>query len=470
MNWEAHHRDTEAHSMHPGSSCASVAVHGLRAASALRPLRLRASAFLFAISSLLPSFSQDLLTAEQAVNIALEHNHGVRLARLSVQGAELMNTPGEAGMLPTLDAVGQYDGDRSATRQTFFSGEVREVDDANTQVLSGAVQLNWTVFDGLTMFATRDRLVALENLERSLLKQRMEGTVYEVLAAYYQAVQLAKAIEVQRAGLRSGRERVLIAETGERVGSSSGLQVVQARMDLSADSAALLDLQVRRDMAMHRINLLLGRDPGTTFAVETDIPDTEPLDLATLQRDARQANSGLDQARQQQQAAELAVKELRGALFPRVDVFGNYAYRRSQSDVGFLQSNRAVGPDYGLRVSVPLFRGGQAARATEAAKIASERSAIATEETLLMVEQQLLDAWTHYSTARTRVMLELSNLQGTRTQVDVALESYRLGVITAVELRDVQQSLIDAENRLLLAQYEAKLAELRLKWLAGRLV
>src|SRR5690606_27642070 len=134
----------------------------------------------------------------------------------------------------------QYDGDRSATRQTFFSGEVREVDDANTQVLSGAIQLNWTVFDGLTMFAIKDRLAALEEIERNLLKQQVEATVYEVMAAYYQAVQLRKAIAVQQEGLRTGRERLMIAETGERIGSASGLQVVQARLDLSTDSAALL--------------------------------------------------------------------------------------------------------------------------------------------------------------------------------------------------------------------------------------
>jgi outer membrane protein len=414
--------------------------------------------------------AQELLTAEQALNIALEHNHGVRLAKISLRTAELMNTAGEAGMLPTIDAIGQYDGDRSATRQTFFSGEVREVDDANSQVLSGAIQLNWTVFDGLTMFATKDRLAALEEIERNLLKQQVESTVYEVMAAYYQAVQLRKAITVQQEGMRTGRERLMIAETGERIGSTSGLQVVQARLDLSTDSAALLDLRMQEANTQHRLNILLGRDPGTPFTTETEIPAAEELDLATLQRDARGANSSLMQARQQQLAADISVKELRGALFPRVDVFGNYAYRRSQSDVGFLLSNRAIGPDYGVRVSVPIFRGGQASRATEAAKLGREQAAITTEETQLLVDQQLLDAWTLYRTARTRVALEQGNLQGTQTQVDVALESYRLGVITAVELRDVQQSLIDAENRLLLAQYEAKLAELQLKWLAGRLV
>jgi outer membrane protein len=425
----------------------------------------------FLLSLVVPMLSaQELLTPGQAVNTALERNHGVRLAKLSLRGAEVMNSAGEAGMLPMVDAVGQYGRDNSATRQTFFSGEVREVDDANTQVLSGAVQLNWTVFDGFAMFAVKDRLAALEMVERTALRQQLEATVYEVLAAYYQAVQLRNAIRVQEHGLEIGRERLLIVETGERIGSSSGLQVVQARLDLSADSAALLDLNVQLATAQSRLNVLMGRAASTPFTPEQAIPPAEPLDLESLQRDASGTNSSLQQARQQQLVAELAVKELRGVLFPRIDLFGNYAYRRSQSDVGFLQSSRAIGPDHGVRVSVPLFRGGQVTRAVELARLGREQAALTIEETQLMVDQQLQDAWIAYTTARRRVALEQGNLGGAQTQVDVALESYRLGVITALELRDVQQSLIDAENRLLLAQYEAKLAELQLKWLSGRLV
>jgi outer membrane protein len=414
--------------------------------------------------------AQELLTAEQAVNSALERNHGIRLAKIAVRGAELMNSAGEAGMLPTVELVGEYDWDNSATRQVFFSGEVRDVDNANTQVLSSAIQLNWTVFDGFTMFAMRDRLAALETIERTALRQQLESTVYEVLAGYYRTVQLRKAIEVQQEGLRTSQERITIVKTGEQIGSFSGLQVVQARLDLSADSSALLDLLEQEANAQSQLNVLLGRDPGIRFSTEERIPTTEELDLASLQQDARSANSTLQAARQQQVAADLSVKQLRGALFPRVDIYGNYAYRRSQSDVGFLQTNRAVGPDYGVRFSVPLYRGGQVGRAMEVAKLSSEQAAISSEETQLIVEQQLLDAWTSFTTSLKRIALEEGNLQGAQTQLNVALESFRLGVITAVELRDVQQSLIDAENRLLLAQYEAKLAELQLKWLAGRLV
>jgi len=410
------------------------------------------------------------LTPEQAVAIALEHNHGIRLAKLDARTAELLNNAGNAGMLPTLDANGFYSIDNSSTKQTFFSGEVREADNADSRVLDGALALNWTVFDGLAMFAAKDRLEALEQIGRTELRQQMEATVYEVLTGYYLTVQLASAVRVQEEGLRTSRERLKIVETGQRVGSSSGLQVVQARLDLSADSAALLDLMQQRTMALNRLNTLLGRAPDTPLEVAGSIAPAEDLDLDAVQRDARAGNTALQQARQQQLLADLSVKQLRGALFPRIDVYGNYGYTRSTSAVGFLQSNTQLGPDYGVRVSVPLFRGLQANRAVQVARITREQAAIGTELAQLQLEQQVLDGWTAYTTARQRVALEEANLAGIRKQVDVALESYRVGMITAVELRDVQQSLIDAENRLLMAQFEAKAAELQLKWLAGRLV
>lgn len=432
-------------------------------------LPLALSLFLTTLAPL-TAIKAQTLTADQAVAIALEHNHGIRLAKLNARTSELLNNAGNAGMLPTLDANGVYSIDNSSTKQTFFSGEVREADNADTRVLDGALALNWTVFDGLTMFAAKERLEALELIGRTELRQQMEGTVYDVLTSYYLAVQLNKAVAVQREGLITSNERLAITETGERIGSYSGLALVQARLDLSADSAALLDLIQQRAIAHSRLNILMGRPADGPLEVPMEIPAPENLDLATIQTNARNSNSALQAARQQQLLADASVKELRGALFPRIDLFGNYGYTRSTSAVGFLQSNTQIGPDYGVRVSVPLFRGLQANKAVEVAKISREQAAIGTEQAQLQLDHQVLDAWTAYGTAQQRVALEQANLEGIRTQVAVALESYRIGMLTAVELRDVQQGLIAAENRLLLAQYEAKAAELQLKWLAGRLV
>ena len=414
--------------------------------------------------------SAQVLTAEEAVRIAVEQNHGIRIARLDARSAELLNNPGNAGMLPTVDAVGQYSIDNSATKQTFFSGDVRETDNADQRVLDAAVQLNWTVFDGLAMFAAKDRLEALELIGQTRLRQQIEATTYDVLAAYYQLVQLRKAIAVQQEGVRISRERLRITETGARIGSASGLNLVQARLDLSTDSALVLDLQLQVALTTTRLNALMGRDPSTQLEVASEVPAAETLDLAQVQQAARQANSTVQQARQQQIAADLSMKELRGTLLPQVDLFSNYGYTRSTSAVGILQSNQALGPDYGARVSIPLFRGLQMRSAMEVAKLGQEQASIITQQAELDLEESVLNAWTAYTLSAQRVALEEANLNSSRTQVDIALESFRLGAITSVELRDVQQGLVAAEGRSLAARYEAKVAELHLKWLAGRLL
>ena len=414
--------------------------------------------------------SAQVLTAEEAVRIAVEQNHGIRIARLDARSGELLNNPGNAGMLPTVDAVGQYSIDNSATKQTFFSGDVRETDNADQRVLDAAVQLNWTVFDGLAMFAAKDRLEALELIGQTRLRQQMEATTYDVLAAYYQLVQLRKAIAVQQEGVRISRERLRITETGARIGSASGLNMVQARLDLSTDSALVLDLQLQVALTTTRLNALMGRDPSTPLEVASEVPAAETLDLAQVQQAARQANSTVQQARQQQIAADLSMKELRGTLLPQVDLFSNYGYTRSTSAVGILQSNQALGPDYGARVSIPLFRGLQMRSAMEVAKLGQEQASIITQQAELDLEESVLNAWTAYTLSAQRVALEEANLNSSRTQVDIALESFRLGAITSVELRDVQQGLVAAEGRSLAARYEAKVAELHLKWLAGRLL
>ena len=410
------------------------------------------------------------LTAEQAVAIALENNYAVRIAKLDAHTAEVLNTAGNAGMLPVVGINGAYGMDNSATKQTFFSGEVRQADNADSKTINGALALNWTVFDGFAMFAAKDRLAALEAMGKVELRQQLETTAYNVLTGYFLTVQVKKALAAQRDLMRTSQERLQIAQSAFRIGTASGVALVQAKLDLSTDSAAILDLEQRLATCRTQLNVLLGRQAGTPVEVADEIPAVAALDLPTLQQQARTGNSSLQQARQAQLLSDINVRQLRGALFPRLDLYGNYAYAHSTSSVGFLQSNTALGPNYGLRLSAPVFQGERNSKAVQAAKIASEQARMGTEQAQLDMDRQLLDAWNAYNNANQRVALGQRDLAGVRSQVDVALESYRLGMLTAVDLRDVQQGLLDAENRLLLAQYEAKSAELQLRMLAGNLL
>ena len=109
-------------------------------------------------------------------------------------------------------------------------------------------------------------------------------------------------------------------------------------------------------------------------------------------------------------------------------------------------------------------------KAVKQAQLAGEQAGQAVQQAQLDLERNILDTWTQFTFAGQRAGLEEANLAGSHTQLKVALQSYRIGVITAVQLRQVQQAVVDAENRLLTARYEAKVAELQLRWLAGKLL
>ncbi|HEX2617478.1 MAG TPA: TolC family protein, partial [Flavobacteriales bacterium] len=125
---------------------------------------MRTPTLLAAIALVGSVSAQTLLTAEEAVRIAVEKNYGIVLSRLNAESARVSNNAGAAGMLPTLDGTGLYSMDHASTKQQFFSGEQRNANDANAETISGELTLNWRLFDGLGMFAAKDRLEALERI------------------------------------------------------------------------------------------------------------------------------------------------------------------------------------------------------------------------------------------------------------------------------------------------------------------
>ena len=66
--------------------------------------------------------------------------------------------------------------------------------------------------------------------------------------------------------------------------------------------------------------------------------------------------------------------------------------------------------------------------------------------------------------------MEESNIDLARENVDIILQTYRLGSATYLQLREAQKSLEDAYNRLIAARYNTKVAEVTLLQLKGDLV
>ena len=413
---------------------------------------------------------QDLLTLDEAVARVLEDNYTVRTARNRLDIAENNVTLGNAGFLPTLSASAGYTETVSNTEQQFIGDRgAQEVTGAQSTRRSAGATFRWTAFDGLGRFATYDRLQAERARTAFETESTVDLAVADVTIAYYDLVRQQQQLEVLREAVEISQERLRIAEARFDLGSASELEVRQARVDLNTDRAEALRLESTLVEAKAAFNRLLARPVGAAFTVAPEVDVDPSLALEAIREEAVAQSPILQQAEQQVVLADLVRREIAAERFPQLDLSVGTNYAKAEAESGFLVSNRSLDLTYGLALSYDVFNGFNRRRRLQNARIERQNAVLNARDVEVQLEADLVRLFASYQNSLELIALERENLEATRLNVEVALERFRLGTITSVELREVQEQLIRAESRLLTAQFEARRAETELRRLSGRL-
>ncbi|MDX1905659.1 MAG: TolC family protein [Bacteroidia bacterium] len=411
----------------------------------------------------------DTLTLEAALNTGLEASYGIRIARNNQSIATEANTPGAAGMLPT---VGWTTGQNAAfnnTRLQFFSGEERVVNWARSLNFTTSVQLNWTLFDGFAMYVNRDRLTEFEALQPVLIRQQVAQTAYQITLAYYAIVNQEELLRVLRESLALSAERRQLATGKLRIGAGSELSLLQARVDFNTDSSAIVRQEALLRQSRARLNRLMLLPPDSQVNVVRYIPLNDQLTLATLENLTLTENPDLMLALADIRLAELDIRQARAGLYPSLNMSTGVGFSRSSNQAGVLQSNRGYGPSGALTLSYNLFDGGQVRRNISRSEYLLENRTFAYESLREDLRTDLYVQYQAYRSSLDLIGIEAANLEIARQTARIAAGKYRLGAANDLEVRQAQVNLVEAENRLLSARYAAKVAETDLLLLAGTL-
>lgn len=413
--------------------------------------------------------SQDSLSLQQAVDLSLKNNYGILIARQQAAIAANEVTLGNAGMLPVISLGADQSWSRQNFNQAFISGDQVVRSGANSSNSSAFARLNWTIFDGMRMFATLEKLQALQQQSKTALQAAILQTVATIHEGYFQVVQLQQQVAVLRQAVALSETREQVARDQYVLGSGSRLAWLQAQVDLNADKAALLNSEELLRNAKITLNREMGQSATYTWSASDTMQHVQDLTYESLREALLAQNPELLQARYRQQVAMLTVEEVSAQRYPVVDFSTDYSYNRSAAEAGFLLSNQTNGATVGFSVSWPVFDGFNVQRQIENARMQVEIAALQESQMALALESQLATVHTTYNSARTLVALEKENLSVAKENLDVAMESYTLGVISALELREIQNNYIAARNRLLVAEYRWKAAEIQLLLLTGQL-
>ncbi len=411
--------------------------------------------------------AQEILSAQEAVKIGIEQNFSVRILRNEEQIANNNNTAGNAGMLPTVSTIGTTSYSVNNTEQKFFNGETRGGSGASNISFRTGLEVNWTAFDGFRMFAERDRLSALESQSRTQTIAQMQDLAANILDAYYNLVQLELSTDNLRYAVRLDRDLLQLVENKKRIGTATGLELLQSRTRLTADSARLVQLETDIQRARKNFNQLLNRPVELTFQVDSALNSILLPSLEELLQRSKQSNPGLLLSKIDRELALLASNNLKGNLWPELSLQGTLNYNFQRNDIGFLLSNRNFGPTVGLTLRYTLYDRDNRKREINNARIAEENAALREAEIQQIIEAQIRTRYGDYQALRQLAELEELNLRVAEEQANLARELYRLGRTTNFEVREAILQGIQANDRVIQNLYRLKQIEISLLNLAG---
>lgn len=418
--------------------------------------------------------AQELVTLEEAIALALKENYDVQLAQNLSLSARTDEKYSVGALLPQLNGTAATNW--NSNHQEFaFADESRNVSgDAKSNNATASLQAVWTLFDGTKMFATRERLEQIAAQGELNVKNQMVNSISAVIVNYYNIVRQKQQLKAIQELMSVNEERVKVADRKVDVGIGARPELLQAKVDLNAQRTLAIQQETLIAQLKDQLNGLVGLrlpanyDVADTILINLDIREPE------ISADIENKNYQLLSTDKNREIASLMLRESRASRSPIINFNGAYNYSKTNNTklinpFSSLES-QINGFTYGFSMTLPILNGFNITRNVQQARINVRRQELLYNQQKQSVDVAVRNAYVNYDNTKKILVIEEENISLARENVSIALESFKRGVATFIELRTAQQSLAEAYNRLIAARYNTKVAETELLRLNGSLL
>ncbi len=410
------------------------------------------------------TMAQELLSLDDAIAIALKKNHQIRILKNTQEISANLAHPGMAGFLPQVNLNSGVNYSEGTSQTSFGSFKQKAT------VSSAQIEASYNLFEGLGGYYTFKKLKSQSESSALSTRNGIESTIVQIASAYFATAAASDGLAIAREGLNISAERLARAQKRASYGQANALDILNAKVDLSADSVTFLNARQRLDEARKNLNVLLDREPDIDFRIENRVRLGTVESEAALLEHALHHNAAYLLAKSDLNSAEYELDQSWSSHLPRIDLRGAYGYNQYEKDMNVKWDDPQKNISAGVSLSLNLFDGFRRSTQTQNAKIGVRNKTILLNLAELNLKKDVSVAYTDYRNKVEILKVNRKRVQSAELNFKRTQEWFNLGRLTNTQFREAQLNLLMARNNLAQAKYNAKLSEIRLTQLSGLLL
>lgn len=421
---------------------------------------------------LLNTQGQVVYNLTDCIAIGLERNFSLLIARNSETIARNNYSPGNAGFLPSLSLSSRYSGTLNNVTQNLTDGSGNTTTGIFNTTTNSGITMNLTIFNGFNVQTTYRKLNELREIGELNTQNAIENLVAGIISGYYSYILQVQLLNTLTYAVTLSKERLRIDEDRYLLGSGSKLQVLQSRVYFNSDSSRLSrQYEVVRAARITLNELMAVEDLAAYFVTRDSLITVNPdLVYENLLEETLDKNTALNIARKNKIISEYDYKIIASRTYPYLNLSSGYNYNINTFSSSSTRNQFTNGMNYGLSMGVTLFDGNNLRRNLRNSSIEINNRELRYQEAEQGIRADLITIYNAYTNYLRLITLQEENLQTATENLEIALERYRLGSLSGIDLREVQKSLLDAYESLSSIHYQAKLAEISLMKISGRVM
>ena len=405
------------------------------------------------------SLIAETLDFEQAVNIALENNLSIKIAKNGLQITKNLVNPGV--LLPSVS----INGNSSYTNTNANIGA-----DTERHLNSTSISTNYTLFSGFYVLNSYKKLKMQYNLSELEIRYQVESIISALAQTYYSLANAEEQLDLAKESLRISGDRLRRVIEKEKLGRVNKIERLSAEVDYNRDSISVENMKLNYENFMRNLNVILNRNVEDKYEIEKNVEMLTLPGYDELKTNAFDKNADFQATKYGIDLAEMDIKLAKSRYMPSLNMSGSYGMNKTNFafDPGIGDPDKSW--SVGLSLNFSLFDGFQRKIQKQNAKILLNNQKLTLEQSRLNLEKELASSFTTYINSKKTLSMEKMNLEANQFNFDRTKELYELGQLTSVQFREAQLNLMRVKNNISSGKYSVKLNEINLMKLAGILL